>query len=294
MVNYSFGALAELTDSAVSNSIPSIAPVNQHASVVGSDVVIHPTIHPTVEARIETDAAFAVAVDQNENEENSPPVVPVTVIQDASTSLPAVATTTVAAASSQPFFNPHPALTDPNNTFIDFGSVARGNAASSPPNTHTVTPSRPPLATIANSNTYSNPLPAAGSPAGSPAGTPSVSNPSDAAVATAAAIVTTTATTTTHATSTHSDSPSTAMIVANTSVSTSPTASATSTHAVSATVATSSPELDAAISELKAAPLTTGLARAVNATVCSPTYDRKKRQVLREFVDALCMHQKYS
>ena len=84
------------------------------------------------------------------------------------------------------------------------------------------------------------------------------------------------------------------MIVANTSVSTSPTASATSTHAVSATVATSSPELDAAISELKAAPLTTGLARAVNATVCSPTYDRKKRQVLREFVDALCMHQKYS
>ena len=45
--------------------------------------------------------------------------------------------------------------------------------------------------------------------------------------------------------------------------------------------------LDDAIAHLKSVPLTPGAALAVNATVCSVQYDKKKRQILREFLDAL-------
>ena len=287
MVNYLFGVLAELTDSAVSNSIPSIAPVNHHASVVGNEVVIHPTIHPTIEATTKTEPAFAVAVEHNVNNENSPPVVPVTVIQDATTSLPVVAPTAIATAASQPFFNPHPALTDSRNTFIDVGSSAHCNDTSSPPSTNTVTPLRPALATIATSNTPLNPVP----------GT-SVSNAYGAAVATAAAVVAnSTSTVTDPTTPPHTTSPSTTMVAVDTIVSNPPSSAGPSTATLAASAASTSREslaLDSTIADLKAEPLTTGCARAVNASMCSAQYDRKKKQVLCEFIEALCRHQKYS
>ena len=79
MTRYSFGSLSELTDRAVSDAIPSIAPVAQHVSVVNDRIIVH----PTVQAVIEDDPTFAVAVDPSaDSSSDVPPVVAATVIQD--------------------------------------------------------------------------------------------------------------------------------------------------------------------------------------------------------------------
>lgn len=117
MVNYTFGVLSDLTDAAVSNAIPSIVPVNQHVSVVDNQVVIHPTI----KASTETDSTFAVTVAPDATNDNrNVPVVPTTVIQDASTSPPVPDASAIVA---QLFFNPHPSLNSSTTTTGDIGVI---------------------------------------------------------------------------------------------------------------------------------------------------------------------------
>ena len=79
MVNYTFGAVSDLTDAVINNAIPSIAPVRQHVSVVNNEVVVHPTI----QAVAESDPSFAIAIDDTSTSNDAVPTVTATVIQDA-------------------------------------------------------------------------------------------------------------------------------------------------------------------------------------------------------------------
>lgn len=280
MTRYSFGSLSELTDRAISNAIPSIAPVAQHVSVVDDRVIVH----PTVQAVIEAEPTFAVAVDANADSTSGdvPPVVTATVIQD-----------TVAVPHS---FRSNPYAIAETATSAAATTNANANGATAP-NTNS-TSNHPIAAADANTTiSTSNPSIAA-------AGTSSTSNPYAGATTTITNTMTDTITCPADTTDNTSADAGTVLTTSNTTNQPNATSSNASAVSNANTGGTSDPSSGVAsmefmstsssgkslaevISCLRAAPLTTGCALAANSSACTRSYTQKKKKLLVEFVEAL-------
>ena len=283
MVNYSFGAVSDLTDAAINNAIPSIAPVRQHVSVINSEVVVHPTI----QAVAECDPSFAVAIDDTSTNNDGVPTVTATVIQDAVAveaqppSTPAAASaTSVTNSGSQSIVTPDGASR--NSISSDNPSSCTNRSPAANETSPTVAPSRNPYInhTAVGSNDSS------GTDITSPA--PAVLNRST--VGADSTTASTSSATTTHSPSANeTTSPPVASMNPYASTIAASDGNGTVAVASSSSRATSPSgmSLSDVMAQLRSAPLTRGCAIAVNSSSCTKNYTRKKKKLLIEFVEAL-------
>ena len=279
MPRYSFGALSDLTDIAISDAIPSVAPVNQHVSVLNNQTIVHPTL----EAVVEADPTFAVAIDSNSTSANVL-IVPATVIQDTVAFEPSTDSSNANPTSATPIIPGHTnpyitAAVAPANSTV----VTRSNLETAP--TTTTNQSIPSDTTDTNSNSVAA----------------TSTNPNTAATTMNFDAVASTSTSATNpdATTTNPDATTTNHVTTATpTVMNSNTAGATTTAGAETDPALGVASMDRATSpsgktlsevipSLREAPLTTGCALAANSSACTRSYTQKKKKLFIEFVEAL-------
>ena len=272
MVHYSFGALANLSQTSVCNGASSIAPVTQHVTVLNSQAVLRPT-----------NPQFAHLVNASTYDSTTPPsdVVATAVCEvmaphhnKTSTTLPPSASTSllsVAAAST---------TASTTNTVVSLPTAAAATTVPPPAAATTTVP----LPAAAASTTVLSPAAAASNATAPPVAAASTTTAPHAAAA-STTVAAAAASTTVAAAAASTTVPAAA---ASTTVPAPPVAAAAA--AASTTTAPPVPPLaclDDVIRDLKTAPRTAGLEIAESSSMCTRNYDAKKRKLMREFVDAL-------
>ena len=262
MVHYSFGALANLSQTSVCNGASSIAPVTQHVTVLNRQAVLHPTnpqfarLVSTYDSTTPCDVVATAVCEVLAPHHNRTSTIS-TVPPSASTSLLSVAGASTAASTT--------------NTVVSLPTAAAATTVPPPAAAATTVP----LPAAAASTTVLSPAAAASNATAPPVAAASTTTAPHAAAAS----------TTVAAAAASTTVPAAA---ASTTVPAPPVAAAAA--AASTTTAPPVPPLaclDDVIRDLKTAPRTAGLEIAESSSMCTRNYDAKKRKLMREFVDAL-------